>query len=213
MSADFSNIQPQPQTRKGLAIASLILGIVSIPTLGLLGVGAITAIVLGAIARSRSKKEPAIFGGKGMAMAGIITSVVSLLLIPVFGILAAVAVPQLLKTHVTNRESAAIQTLRTIHNSQTLYQATKQRFGTLKELNEAGLIDLNYANGLPISGYVYTSVPEVTRDKYCIQATRQSSSSASRDFNVDQDGAIRFVESRTPGPLACGEGTPIAGPQ
>ncbi|HKQ89851.1 MAG TPA: DUF4190 domain-containing protein [Blastocatellia bacterium] len=213
MSADFSNIPPQPQTRKGLAIASLILGIVSIPTLGLLGVGAITAIVLGAIAYSRSKKEPAIFGGKGMAMAGIITSVVSLLLIPVFGILAAVAVPQLLKTHVTNRESAAIQTLRTIHNSQAMYQATKQRFGTLKELNEVGLIDLNYANGVPINGYVYTSAREVTQDKYCIQATRQSSSSASRDFNVDQDGAIRFLESRTPGPLACGEGTPIAGPQ
>jgi hypothetical protein len=49
MSVSYSNIQPQ-QTHKGLAITSLVLGIISIPTLGLLGVGAIAAIVLGSIA-------------------------------------------------------------------------------------------------------------------------------------------------------------------
>jgi hypothetical protein len=43
MSVSYSDIQPQRQTRNGLAIASLVLGIISIPTLGLLGVGAITA--------------------------------------------------------------------------------------------------------------------------------------------------------------------------
>src|SRR5262245_17107569 len=115
MSAEYSNIQPQPRTRKGLAIASLVLGIISIPTLGLLGVGAITAIVLGVVAIGRIKKEPAIYGGKGMAVAGIITSAVSFLLIAIIGIMAAVMVPQLLKSRQTNRESAAIQTLRTIH--------------------------------------------------------------------------------------------------
>src|SRR5262245_58181692 len=86
MSVSYSNIHPQ-QTRKGLAITSLVLGIISIPTLGLLGVGAITAIVLGSIALGRIKKEPAIYGGKGMAVAGIATSVVSLLL-------AAIGVPK-----------------------------------------------------------------------------------------------------------------------
>jgi hypothetical protein len=54
MSADYPNVQPQPQPRKGLATASLVLGIVSIPTCGLLLVGAITGIVLGEnILRSR----------------------------------------------------------------------------------------------------------------------------------------------------------------
>jgi len=210
MSADFSNIQPQPQTRKGLAIASLILGIVSIPTLGLLGVGAITALVLGSIALKRIKKEPATYGGKGMAIAGITTSVVSLLLIAVFGIFASVVTPLLLKSAQTGRESAAIQALIIINNSQAQHQAIKQRFGTLKELSEAGLLDSNYVNGAPVSGYIYTSAPEVTRDKYCVQATRQTPSYASRDFNVIEDGIIRFVESKTPSPVACGEGTPLA---
>jgi len=211
MSVNYSDNQPQRQTRNGLAVASLVLGIISIPTLGLLGVGAITAIVLGSIALNRIKKEPAIHSGKGMAIAGIITSAVSLLLIAIFGIMAAVIAPQLLKSYQTNRESAAIQTLRTIHNSQALFQATKRRFGSLKELSEAGLIDENYAGGSPVSGYIYTSAPEVTQDKYCIQATRQSPSTASRDFNVIEDGAIRSVESKTPSPIPHGEGAPIAG--
>src|SRR5262245_33581333 len=112
MSVSYSNIQSQNQTSKGLAVASLILGILSIPTLGLLGVGAITAIVLGSIALNRIKKEPAAYGGKGMAIAGIITSAVALLLSVVFGLLAAIAVPNfyLNKRHL--RESQALNSLR-----------------------------------------------------------------------------------------------------
>ena len=150
MSVSYSDIHQQRQTHKGLAVTSLVLGIISIPTLGVLGVGAITAIVLGSIALNRIKKEPATHGGKGMAIAGIITSAVSLLLIAIIGVMGAVMAPLLLKSHHTNRESAAIQTLRTIHNSQAQYQAQKQRFGSLKELNEARQIDLNYANGAPV---------------------------------------------------------------
>jgi type II secretory pathway pseudopilin PulG len=211
MSAEFLNSQPQPQTRKGLAIASLVLGIISIPTLGLLVVGAITAIVLGAIALGRIKREPATYGGKGMAIAGIITSAVSIpLIIPIFGILAAVAVPQLTKELQTGRETAAIQTLRIVHNSQAQFQAAKQRFGTLKELTEAGYLDSKYASGAPVSGYIYTSAGETTEEKYCVQATRQSSSTASRDFNVIEDGAIRFVESKEPSPIPHGKGAPLA---
>ena len=134
-----------------------------------------------------------------------------LIVVAIIGILAAVAVPRLLETLRTGRESAAIQTLRTMHNSQAQFQATKQRFATLKELNEANQIDSNYANGSPVSGYIYQSGPEVTQDKYCVQATRQASSTASRDFNVIEDGAVRFVESNSPNAIPHGEGTPLAG--
>ena len=134
-----------------------------------------------------------------------------LIVVAIIGILAAVAVPRLLETLRTGRESAAVQTLRTIHNGQAQFQATKQRFATLKELNEANQIDTNYANGSPVSGYIYQSGPEVTQDKYCVQATRQASSTASRDFNVIEDGAVRFVESKSPNPIPHGEGTPLSG--
>jgi type II secretory pathway pseudopilin PulG len=209
MPADHSNIQPQPQIRKGLAIASLVLGIIGIPTLGLLGVGAITAIALGAIALVRIKKEPATYGGKGMAIAGIITSAVSLFI----GVIVAVTLPLLLKTLHSGRESAAIQNLKAIHGAQTLYQAQNGRFGTIKELADKELLDPNFATGAPLSNYNYISTVDASQDKFCVQATRQAPSVASRDFNIDQDGVIRYVESRTPSPVACGEGSPIAGAQ
>lgn len=134
-----------------------------------------------------------------------------LIVVAIIAILATVAVPKLLKSLETGRESSAIQTLRTVHNSQATYQATKQRFGTLKELNEAGHLDSNYSNGSPVSGYIYTSAPEVTQDKYCVQATRQAASTASKDYNVTEDGTVRFVESKSPGPIPHGEGVPLAG--
>jgi type IV pilus assembly protein PilA len=133
-----------------------------------------------------------------------------LIVVAIIGILAAVAVPRLLETLRTGRESAAIQTLRTIHNGQAQFQATKQRFATLKELNEANQIDSNYANGSPVSGYIYTSAAEVTQDKYCVQATRLATTTASRDFNVIEDGTVRYVESKSPNPVPHGEGTPLA---
>ncbi len=134
-----------------------------------------------------------------------------LIVIAIIGILAAVAIPQLLKTLESGRETAVLNTLRTIHTNQATYLSKRQRFGTLKELSEEGLLDPSYASGSPVSGYIYVSAPEVTSDKYCVQATRQSPSTASRDFNLDQNGTIRFVESKTPSPVPCGEGTPLAG--
>jgi general secretion pathway protein G len=134
-----------------------------------------------------------------------------LIVVAIIAILATVAVPKLLESLKTGRESAAMQTLKTIHNSQATYIGTKQRFGTLKELNEAKLLDANYVNGIPVSGYKYTSDAEVTQDKYCVQATRQAPSTASKDFNVIEDGTIRFVESTNPSPIPHGEGTPLAG--
>jgi prepilin-type N-terminal cleavage/methylation domain-containing protein len=133
-----------------------------------------------------------------------------LIVVAIIAILATVAVPRLLESLRTGRESAAIQTLRTVHNSQATYQGTKQRFGTLKELSEAKLLDSNYVNGSPVSGYIYTSGAEVTQDKYCVQATRQAPSTASRDFNVIEDGTLRFVESNSPSPIPYGEGAPLA---
>src|SRR5262245_39399142 len=133
-----------------------------------------------------------------------------LIVVAIIGILAAVAIPKSLKSVEADREFAAIQSLRTIHNNQTQFQSQKQRFGTVKELNEAGQIDANYANGSVVSGYIYTSAAEVTQDKYCVQATRQAPSTASRDFNVIEDGTIRFVESNSPGAIPHGEGAPLA---
>ncbi len=133
-----------------------------------------------------------------------------LIVVAIIGILAAVAVPKLLKNLETGRETAAIQTLRTVHNNQAQFSAMKGKFGTLAELNQAGLIDANYTGGGAVSGYVYTST-EATPDQYCVQATRSTATTASRDFNVIEDGTIRYVEAKSPSPVPHGGGAELAG--
>lgn len=131
-----------------------------------------------------------------------------LIVVAIIGILAAVAVPKLLENLKVGRETATINSLRTIHQNESLYNTMKGKFATLKELNEAQLIDSNYSSGNPVSGYVYTAT-EATPDQYCVQATRSSPNTAYKDYNVIEDGTIRFNESKTPNPLPRGEGAPI----
>src|SRR5947207_168138 len=93
--------------RKGLAITSLTLGIVGLPTLGLCFIGGIAGIILGVKALNKIKADPAHFTGKGMAVSGIIISSLSLVLaIPV--VIAAIAIPNLLKGQGVSRETAAL---------------------------------------------------------------------------------------------------------
>ncbi|MGB7923632.1 MAG: DUF4190 domain-containing protein [Pyrinomonadaceae bacterium] len=63
------------QQQQGLAVASLICGVISI-TLGLICGGPVlgtAAIILGIIALLQIKNDPRRYGGKGLAIAGIIT--------------------------------------------------------------------------------------------------------------------------------------------
>ncbi|MBO0722472.1 MAG: prepilin-type N-terminal cleavage/methylation domain-containing protein [Blastocatellia bacterium] len=131
-----------------------------------------------------------------------------LIVVAIIGILAAVALPRLRENLKIGRETAVIESLRSIHQAQAQFNGLKGgRFGTLKELSEAGLLDANYASGNPVNGYIYTST-EASADKYCVQATRQSSATAFKDFNVIEDGTIRYVEAENPSPIPHGEGTP-----
>jgi hypothetical protein len=64
---------------KTLAIISLVLGILSLICCSWFVPG-IAAIVLGFIARSKAKSDPATYGGEGLALAGIITGGISVVL-------------------------------------------------------------------------------------------------------------------------------------
>lgn len=83
---------PQPQQTNGLAIASLVLGIVSImfvwiPVIGLLGtLLAIVGLVLGVLAL----RQPT---GRGLAIGGLVCAGVSMLItgIYIFGFIAILA--------------------------------------------------------------------------------------------------------------------------
>lgn len=116
------------EQRKGLAIASLVLGILSIPSAGLFGVGALVGIVLGIVALRRAKESPAEFGGRGLAIGGIITSAVSLVVAIPLAIIAAIAIPSLMRARVAANESMAIGDIRTVISAEFAYAGANGGF-------------------------------------------------------------------------------------
>ena len=142
--------------RKGLAIASLVVGIVSILTCGGLLAGAIAGIVLGIVALNKAKKDPAQYAGRGLAIAGIVTSAFS----PLPGIVASIAIPNLIKSQQAAHETAALTEVQTIGKAQILYSVTKGHgsFADLRTLGAQGLIDAGLASGQK-GGYIFSSEP------------------------------------------------------
>ncbi len=118
---------PNPQTpppRQGLAIASLVLGLLGLPTLGCLGVGALLSVIFGIIALVRAGREPQRYGGKGFAIGGIVASALSILVAPFIGIIAAIAIPSLLRARILANEAGAIGDVRTVLSGQAAYQGS-----------------------------------------------------------------------------------------
>jgi type II secretory pathway pseudopilin PulG len=103
----------------GMAVTALVLSIVSLCTAAGLLVGALTAMVLGIVAAVRASKRPDEYAGMPLAITAIILSALSLLSFP---IVAAIAIPSLLRARVSANESRAIGDLRTLISAQAAYQ-------------------------------------------------------------------------------------------
>ena len=193
---------PEMKKSTGLAIASLIVGIISILSLSFAGIGAITGIVLGIIALSKIKKNPTQYGGQGMAIAGLITSALSIFIALVFGIIMAIAIPNLIASRRAANEASAMRLLRTIGSAEATYQATngEGNFGTMLDLAKMRLIDSTLASGTK-NGYRFTvRIKSLTRDapaSYEAIATPVSyRNTGVRSFYIDETGVIRFSDSR-----------------
>jgi hypothetical protein len=84
------------QQTSGLAIASMILGIASI--ICCLGpLAGIPAVIMGHKANSNIRKSGGLLTGSGMATAGLVTGYLSIFMIFMWGLLAAVAIPNFVK--------------------------------------------------------------------------------------------------------------------
>jgi hypothetical protein len=79
----FSGESSPPTRTVGLAIAALVLGILSMLTCGGLGLGAVAAIICGHMALTTIGKARGALGGRGMALAGLIMGYASVLLVGV----------------------------------------------------------------------------------------------------------------------------------
>lgn len=209
----------QPQT-SGKAVASLVLGIFFflIPT-------AILAVIFGHLSYAEIKRSAGRLTGKGMALAGLILGYCGVALVPFILIIAAIAIPKLLRSRLTANQGSAVGSLRTLNTAATTYAETYNmgyphgiavlgpaRGGGNPSAAAAELIDEALASGTK-SGYVFTYTPGEKDsagriNTYTIRADPVvPGNTGVNHYFTDQSGVIRQESNRPAG----AESTPLAG--
>jgi len=84
-----------------------------------------------------------------------------LIVVAIIGIIAAIAIPNLLSSRRAANEGSAISSLRTIHSAQATFQATNSNnnFGDRPALVTANLLDTQLGTAGQKSGYNFTITP------------------------------------------------------
>lgn len=85
-----------PPVRQGMAITSMVLGILALVT-GCFPIFGLVGLILGIVALRRTNCGPAEYGGKGYAIAGICTSLVSVVWVFGIAMMVAILLPSLSK--------------------------------------------------------------------------------------------------------------------
>jgi type IV pilus assembly protein PilA len=209
--------QPPLAGTSGMAVASLVSGI-----LFFIFPAAILAIVLGHLSRAEIRRSAGRLKGAGMALTGLILGYLGVAVIPlvlIIAIIAAIAIPNLLRAKMAANEASAVGSLRVINTAGVTFSRVCRGYPpTLAALGppEAGcvtadLIDSNLASGRK-SGYLFTYQATDTRgqgvlDAYTVHADPVTEgTTGQRHFFTDQTGVIR-IESKAP---ANAHGPPIS---
>lgn len=100
----------QKPKASGLAIASLICGLLGFVTFGIAG---IAAVITGHMALFAIKKANGALAGRGMSIAGLITGYLTVLIIPV-AVLAGLALPVILKSKMQAERAECMSNVRQI---------------------------------------------------------------------------------------------------
>lgn len=188
------------ELKTGLAVGSLVMGIISFLTLSLLGVGAVAGIILASVALARTKQNPSKYGGKGMAIAGLVLSISSFVIVVPVGIIAAIAIPNLIAARRAANEASTLVSLREITIAEDSYYSMNEQYGTLDQLAAAQLIRPNLASGIK-NGYRFkidlSTHEDMAQPGFEALAVPVSyPNSGRRSFYVDETGVIRAADAQ-----------------
>jgi prepilin-type N-terminal cleavage/methylation domain-containing protein len=143
-----------------------------------------------------------------------------LIVVAIIGIIAAIAIPNLLASRRAANEGSAQATMRTLTGAEATYQATAGggNFGDLAALNGQGLIDSVLAAGSK-SGYAFDIIVQAKNDTTHTPSTYVSSASTlvasgltatgTRNFVSDESGVIASGAASTTALTAVSGNTPI----
>jgi type IV pilus assembly protein PilA len=207
-----------PQETSGKAIGSLIAGI-----LFFIPFAFVFAIVLGHMALAEIKRSAGRLKGNGMATTGLIFGYGTVLLIPVFLIVAAIAIPNLLRARMATNETSAIATLRTYNLALVQYASKCPGYGypsTTQDLgpgtgdcNGANLVGTELATPQVVkNGYIFfygaysRGSGQGHLNVYTVAADPvMPNTTGSRHYFTDQSGVIRYAIGVT----ATAKSTPV----
>jgi len=120
-----------------------------------------------------------------------------LIVVVIIGIIAAIAIPNLLAARRGANEGSAIGSLRTLTGAQATYKSSYPVYGAMADLNLAGLVDGSLSSGTK-SGYTFACALIGTGNNY-YDATAVPTSfgtgvsgTGSRSFYTNESGVIYF---------------------
>jgi len=134
-----------PAETSGKAIVSLVCGLLFFIPLSF-----IAAIVFGHLALSDIRKSAGRLHGQGMAIAGLVLGYFWVALVPIVLIIAAIAIPNLLRARMAANESSAVASVRNIVKAETAYASAHPDRGYtcyFGDLTRERLINNSLASG------------------------------------------------------------------
>jgi len=198
-----------PPETSGKAVASLVLGLLFFVPFAF-----IAAIVFGHIALSEIKKSAGRLTGEGMAIAGLVLGYLGVVFIPITLIIAAIAIPNLLRARIAANESSAVGSIRILNTAEISYSAQHPDVGYTCALSDlSSLVDSKLASGEK-NGYVFelsgcTAGDGGTIAKYQVVASPATeNTTGTRTFCSDESAVIR-VAPRGSGQDCFENGTPL----
>lgn len=115
----------------------------------------LVAVILGHLSLSEIRKSAGRLTGDGLAMAGLILGYIGVAGVPIMLIVAAIAIPNLLRASMAANESSSVASIRTITTAEITYSESHPDVGytcSLSNLSDAQLIDNVLGSGQK-SGY------------------------------------------------------------
>jgi type II secretory pathway pseudopilin PulG len=134
-----------PAQTSGKAIASLIFGLLFFVPFAF-----VAAVILGHLGLSEIRKSAGRLKGDGLAIAGLVLGYMWVVSIPIILIIAAIAIPNLLRARMAANASSAVAAVRTINTAQIAYSGSHPETGyacSLSALGEGQMIDSALASG------------------------------------------------------------------
>ncbi len=121
-----------------------------------------------------------------------------LIVVAIIGIIAAIAIPNLLASKRAANEGSAQSSVRTIHSSEAVYKSTagNGNYGDLSDMQTENLVDSVLGSGSK-SGYTIASTADNTGNPTLFYATAVPTNTAAvtrtgnRSFCISESGVLR----------------------